>query len=436
MSEKSYSYDKDYYKSHCGDEYVRGNGWEEVFGNFADRIVKEIAPKKTLDIGCAKGFLVEALHDRGVDAYGIDISEYAISEVREDMKPYCQVKSVLLPIEEKYDMITCIEVLEHLENKDISLAIQQMCNATDDIIFSSTPFDYNEESHVSVHTPEYWAEQFAYNGFYHDVKYDCSYIAVQAMRFRRAESNIVDLIREYESVLFEKTQEIVAVRHNQKMAEENVTIYKDAYQKHVDLINEELNPRIQELDKALQTAKEDTKVEIKTAVEEIEERCRIQIESVIQEKKDMEQDLYAAKETIETLCEKLTQARKINTNLLQDRNSLLDTSVWRFFINKYKSRKEAKRIEERGIEYWKPVFDAEYYANEYADIKNALGTDENVLLKHFIQHGIYEGRRGNEEFDINRYMELNEDVTEEFFGDNKAACMHYIEKGIHENRRK
>ena len=78
-------YDEEYYKNYAyanGMAYERGNGWEEVFGNHADRIVKEIAPKKTLDVGCAKGFLVEALRDRGVLAYGIDLSEYAVSKVR------------------------------------------------------------------------------------------------------------------------------------------------------------------------------------------------------------------------------------------------------------------------------------------------------------------------------------------------------------------
>lgn len=251
MGEMDKYYDEEYYKSHCGEEYEHGQGWEKIFANYADHIVKEINPKKTLDVGCAVGFLVEALADRGVDAYGIDISDYAIANVRKDMKSRCMVQSALAPIEERYDLITCIEVLEHLENKDISLAIQRMCEATDDIIFSSTPFDYNEESHISVHTPEYWAEQFAYNGFYHDVSYDCSYIAVQTMRFRKVEKSKADIIREYERELFQKHQEIVAVRHQLKLSEENVQIYKEAYQKHVDMINDELNPQINELNKRL-----------------------------------------------------------------------------------------------------------------------------------------------------------------------------------------
>ena len=244
-------YDEKYYNSHCGQEYKRNNGWKEIFGTYSDRIVKEINPKKTLDIGCVIGFFVESLYDRGVDAYGIDISDYAIKNVREDIKERCKVQSALIPINEKYDLITCIEVLEHLDNKDIPIAIQRMCEATEDIIFSSTPFDYDEESHISIHTPEYWAEQFAYNGFYHDVSYDCSFISVQAMRFRKIKKSKVELIRDYEHQIFQKHQEVVSLRHLLSLSQDNVDIYKKAYQEHVDVINRELNPKILELKKEL-----------------------------------------------------------------------------------------------------------------------------------------------------------------------------------------
>jgi len=39
------------------------------------------------------------------------------------------------------------------------------------------------------------------------------------------------------------------------------------------------------------------------------------------------------------------------------------------------------------------VFDAEYYANTYADVKEALGTDEAVLYKHYLDYGKKEGRK-------------------------------------------
>ena len=41
---------------------------------------------KVLDIGCAKGFFVNDLVDKGIDAYGIDISSYAIKNCHPKIK--------------------------------------------------------------------------------------------------------------------------------------------------------------------------------------------------------------------------------------------------------------------------------------------------------------------------------------------------------------
>ena len=47
--------------------------------------------KKVLEIGSAKGFVVEAMRDLGINAYGLDISQYAKDCAREDIKPYLTV---------------------------------------------------------------------------------------------------------------------------------------------------------------------------------------------------------------------------------------------------------------------------------------------------------------------------------------------------------
>jgi len=65
-------------------------------------------------VGCAKGFLVEALRDRRIDAFGIDVSEFAIGEVRPDVRPYCRVSLAVASFDGVYDLIVCIGVLEHM----------------------------------------------------------------------------------------------------------------------------------------------------------------------------------------------------------------------------------------------------------------------------------------------------------------------------------
>jgi 2-polyprenyl-3-methyl-5-hydroxy-6-metoxy-1,4-benzoquinol methylase len=159
--------------------------WLEFFRNIADRITKDIRPKTVLDVGCAKGFLVESLRDRGVEAFGIDISEYAVKEVRDDIKKYCQVASATEKFDNKYDLITCIEVLEHLNEEDGQKAIENICQSTDDVIFSSTPDDFVEKTHINVQPVSYWIDSFAKRGFYIDSSYNCSFLTEYAIRFRK-----------------------------------------------------------------------------------------------------------------------------------------------------------------------------------------------------------------------------------------------------------
>ena len=71
--------------------------WLEFFGGIAEQIVARSRPSTVLDAGCAMGMVVEALRDRGVEAFGVDLSEYAIENVRPDVRPFCRVGSILDP---------------------------------------------------------------------------------------------------------------------------------------------------------------------------------------------------------------------------------------------------------------------------------------------------------------------------------------------------
>ncbi|MDW8103275.1 MAG: class I SAM-dependent methyltransferase, partial [Anaerolineae bacterium] len=182
----------------CGRPYERSEEWLQFFGSIADHIIREICPRTVLDAGCGMGFLVEALRDRGVEAYGLDISEYAIERVRPDIKQFCWVASITETLPRRYDLIVCIEVLEHLEARDAERAVANLCAHTDDILFSSTSFDYKEPTHVNVQPPEYWAYLFALNGFVRDLDFDASFITPWAVRFRRKNDTMPRIIRDYE----------------------------------------------------------------------------------------------------------------------------------------------------------------------------------------------------------------------------------------------
>lgn len=205
-------YNAYYYKHDCGLPYERNEHWLAMFGSVADQIVRTVQPTTVLDAGCAMGFLVEMLRQRGVEAYGRDISAYAIDHVHDDVRDYCEVGSITAPFPQTYDLIVCIEVLEHMTTPDARQAVANLCQYADDIIFSSTPFDYREVTHFNVRPPEYWSSLFAQQGFYRDVDFDGSFITPWTARFRCVQTTWSDLFTDYERRFWQLWKENVDVR--------------------------------------------------------------------------------------------------------------------------------------------------------------------------------------------------------------------------------
>lgn len=183
-------YDSEYYDTPGrlgpGTYSLENPHWFRFYSLAADEIVRVLKPWTFLDVGCAKGFLVECLRNRGVEAYGFDTSEYALSQVRADMKPYCWVGSIADSLTKDYDVIACIEVCEHLAENEAAEAIRQMTSHTETMLFSSTPADFSEPTHINVRPVIDWLRIFARLSFGPDTEFDCGFLAPQAMLLRRS----------------------------------------------------------------------------------------------------------------------------------------------------------------------------------------------------------------------------------------------------------
>lgn len=200
-------FDANYYRTGCGQPYSRNEVFMAFFGRVADRIVAEIGPRTVLDAGCALGMLVEQLRARGVEAEGIDISEFAIASAHESVREYVRVGSVAEPFGRRYDLIVCIEVLEHMPRAEAEAAVANFCAHSDDVLFSSSPLDYKEATHFNVNPPEHWAALFARHGLFRDVDFDASFITPWAARFRRRNEPPHRVVRDYERRLWELRRE-------------------------------------------------------------------------------------------------------------------------------------------------------------------------------------------------------------------------------------
>lgn len=111
-----------------GYRYMEGR-WEKV----ARAMVEHYGIKpgdKILDVGCGKGFL---LYDftkvvPGLELHGIDISEYAIQNAKEEIKDCLQVgNATSLPFPDNYfDFVFSITTLHNLHCYDLDKALREI----------------------------------------------------------------------------------------------------------------------------------------------------------------------------------------------------------------------------------------------------------------------------------------------------------------------
>jgi SAM-dependent methyltransferase len=190
-------YGRWYYDSYTV-PYHENEHWTQFFATVADAIVTQLNPTTVLDAGCAKGFLVAALRERGVEAVGFDISEHAIADAPEAVERHVWVGSLTEPIDGRYDLVTCVEVIEHLDPADATRAVANLAGASDRLLLSSTPADHDEPTHVNIQPPERWSQLFAAHGMYRDFHHDASYLSPWAVLYRRGAPSIVDLVLDYD----------------------------------------------------------------------------------------------------------------------------------------------------------------------------------------------------------------------------------------------
>jgi SAM-dependent methyltransferase len=95
---------------------------------------------KVLDFGCAKGYYVKAFRLLHRDAWGCDISEYAIKSSDAEVFDYLKVcGDEVVPFNTSFDFVVAKDVLEHLDEECINLLLYKLSIMGVNTFFVSVP---------------------------------------------------------------------------------------------------------------------------------------------------------------------------------------------------------------------------------------------------------------------------------------------------------
>lgn len=149
--------------------YVSYSWMPELTLPFARRYVEEMNIKRQhsiLEIGCARGFLIKALRQMYFDAYGYDISEWAIKNC--DPEVQSRVHNQIL--HDEYDHIISKDCLEHVTEEDLVKLVDRMLSLARETILIIVPLssevggayvrkeDNLDATHVIRWTLDKWME--------------------------------------------------------------------------------------------------------------------------------------------------------------------------------------------------------------------------------------------------------------------------------------
>ena len=104
--------------------------------------------RNTLDVGCALGYVVEALRELGLDAEGTDVSQWAVDHAAPGARGHVFWGNLLrrLPVlDGRYDLVTALETLEHLPPDDVPAALRELRRVSRGYLVATVPsFGPNE----------------------------------------------------------------------------------------------------------------------------------------------------------------------------------------------------------------------------------------------------------------------------------------------------
>jgi SAM-dependent methyltransferase len=95
-----------------------------------------------LDVGCATGFVVEVLRERGIEAEGCDVSSFAVDHAAPGAVGHLRVANLFAGLPWKdgtFELVTALEILEHLPPDRVAVALAELHRVCGGYLYATIP---------------------------------------------------------------------------------------------------------------------------------------------------------------------------------------------------------------------------------------------------------------------------------------------------------
>lgn len=154
-------YGEDYHQHR--DYVISAEEQARIKSAHADFIVRHTTPKKVLVAGCSGGQLVRALRERGVEAWGFDISPDLDSICYPDVRPWVRSGSLTaIPYnrDDGFDVIVAIDVFEHVPRRSVRQMVGELRRlGTPHLVTLINHISVADPGHISLFPMWWWQRQ-------------------------------------------------------------------------------------------------------------------------------------------------------------------------------------------------------------------------------------------------------------------------------------
>lgn len=135
------------------------------YRTLAASLLERLEFDSVLDIGCANGFLLEAFQEAGKRIAGVELSKAAVAVLPEPVRPHVTIGDFSVAAG-SYDLVTCVEVAEHIEpRRSLDLVDTVVAAATRRIYFTAAPPGQGGRGHVNCREHAEWLGWLATRGW-------------------------------------------------------------------------------------------------------------------------------------------------------------------------------------------------------------------------------------------------------------------------------